>query len=85
MCFHFFQDEHNTSKISRDMHAAVPTSDRDVRIKLRFYGEPATYFGEDNYSRRERLKLLVSKFKADMAQDQHKGNALDARRQDMEV
>ncbi|ODQ65506.1 WD40 repeat-like protein [Nadsonia fulvescens var. elongata DSM 6958] len=38
---------------------AVPTDDAAVRAKLRRFGEPITYFGEDNFDRRARLASLL--------------------------
>ena len=47
-------------KIKSDMSVAVPTSDSEVRKRLRSLGLPICLFGEDAFARRERLKLVSS-------------------------
>ena len=49
------------TKIRTDFGVAVPTSDSEVKSRLRRLGQPVCVFGEDSFLRRERLKLLVSK------------------------
>eukprot|EP00954_Amorphochlora_amoebiformis_P004285 334640-Amorphochlora_amoeboformis.AAC.1 len=46
---------------------AVPTSDHDVRRRLRQLGEPITYFGEGPANRRERLRTLLAQIAVEAA------------------
>ncbi|XP_055388219.1 U4/U6 small nuclear ribonucleoprotein Prp4-like [Condylostylus longicornis] len=41
--------------------APAPTSDHDVKMKLREFDEPICLFGEGAYERRERLRLLIAR------------------------
>ncbi|CAI5458178.1 unnamed protein product [Closterium sp. Yama58-4] len=44
---------------------AVPTSDTDVRLRLRAIGEPITLFGEREMERRDRLRSIMAKLDAE--------------------
>jgi U4/U6 small nuclear ribonucleoprotein PRP4 len=46
------------TKLRNDINIAVPTSDGDVKKKLRELGHPICLFGEDAFDRRERLKVI---------------------------
>merc|ERR1719230_1579330 len=39
---------------------AVPTSDAQVKAKLREFGEPISIFGEGPYERRDRLRTIMA-------------------------
>merc|ERR1712137_186879 len=39
---------------------AVPTSDAQVKAKLREFGEPVSIFGEGPYERRDRLRTIMA-------------------------
>ncbi|KAH0475292.1 MAG: hypothetical protein KVP17_001906 [Porospora cf. gigantea B] len=47
--------------IAESMGINAPALDRNVRSSLRALGEPQTMFGEDNYSRRMRLREIIAK------------------------
>ncbi len=47
------------TKLKSDFSAAIPTSDSQVRARLRELGHPICLFGEDAFARRERLKVLL--------------------------
>ena len=54
-------DLYEKTRIKADFTVAIPTSDADVKLRLRQMGQPICLFGEDPFSRRERLKLLIGK------------------------
>ena len=54
-------DLYEKTRIKADITVAIPTSDADVKLRLRQMGQPICLFGEDPFSRRERLKLLIGK------------------------
>lgn len=54
---------YDESRVKSDYTVAVPTSDSDVRLRLRQLGQPICLFSEDPFSRRERLKLVVASAK----------------------
>jgi U4/U6 small nuclear ribonucleoprotein PRP4 len=44
----------------RAANLVVPTSDRDIKARLRSMKEPITLFGEGSYERRDRLRALLA-------------------------
>ena len=53
-------DLYERTKLRNDINIAVPTSDADVKLKLRELGHPICLFGEDAFDRRERLKVIIA-------------------------
>ena len=51
--------QYNIKKISKGL--ALPTTDNEIKMKLRQLGEPIILFGEKTYERAERLKEIVEK------------------------
>lgn len=54
---HELLEQQSRNQIAKTL--AVPTSDDDVRKRLREYGEPITLFGEDKADRRDRLRRII--------------------------
>jgi U4/U6 small nuclear ribonucleoprotein PRP4 len=54
---HELLEQQSRNQIAKTL--AVPTSDDDVRKRLRAYGEPITLFGEDKADRRDRLRRIM--------------------------
>merc|ERR1719223_1750295 len=47
-------------KAASSRQMAVPTSDAQVKAKLREFGEPVSIFGEGPYERRDRLRTIMA-------------------------
>merc|ERR1719230_1264905 len=56
---------------------AVPTSDAQVKAKLREFGEPVSIFGEGPYERRDRLRTIMAGRTAPTMDQQRKESAGD--------